>query len=96
MRESVIGYGIRNRMKQTWMTDGWTSDPVIGCLSDLQPLSWVLVNGAESEETWDRLVRTWHYLGYVQMIGPRVKFTSEETFSRQCLIYNLNWSDATL
>lgn len=45
-----------------------------GYLKDYQPLSFVMVNGTEEEQLWDYMVRTWHYLGYNAMIGPRVKY----------------------
>lgn len=48
--------------------------PLVGNLKDFQPLSFVLVNGTENENIWDHMVRTWHYLGYDQMIGPRIKY----------------------
>lgn len=48
--------------------------PLVGKLSEFQPLSFDLVSGTDEEATWDELVRTWHYLGYDQMIGPRLKY----------------------
>ena len=48
--------------------------PLVGNLKDYQPLSFVLVNGTEKEQVWDYMVRTWHYLGYNKMIGPRIKY----------------------
>lgn len=54
--------------------DAWEDDLIVGSLRNFQPLSWVLVNGIQDEETWDDLVRTWHYLGYRNMVGPRVKY----------------------
>lgn len=53
---------------------GTNQCPVTGSLSHLQPLSLVLVNGTGDEEIWDHMVRTWHYLGYQQMIGQRIKY----------------------
>jgi len=52
----------------------WTCDLVVGNLKDFQPLSIVMVNGTEDERIWDHMIRTWHYLGYDKMIGPRVKY----------------------
>lgn len=48
--------------------------PIVGRLKDYQPLSFVMVNGTDDEKVWDHMVRTWHYLGYDNMIGPRVKY----------------------
>ena len=48
--------------------------PLTGKVKDFQPLSFVLIKTKEMEQIWDYLVRTWHYLGYQAMIGPRVKY----------------------
>ncbi|UOF91246.1 IS701 family transposase [Fodinisporobacter ferrooxydans] len=57
------------------MYDYWTNQqPIVGKLRDFQPLSFVLVNGTEDESVWNHMVRTWHYLGYDKMIGPRIKY----------------------
>ena len=56
------------------MDDDWIDRPLVGHLKDFQPLSWVLVNGTDLEAVWDQMVRTWHYLGYVSMIGQRIKY----------------------
>jgi len=47
---------------------------LVGHLKDFRPLTFILVNGKPEEELWDEVVRTWHYLGYKKMIGPRVKY----------------------
>ena len=48
--------------------------PLVGKVKEFQPLDIVLVRTPEMEQLWDYLVRTWHYLGYQKMIGPRVKY----------------------
>lgn len=48
--------------------------PMVGKWKDFQPLSHELVNGTAAEATWDYIVRTFHYLGYNKMLGPRVKY----------------------
>ena len=48
--------------------------PIEGSLKALQPLCFVMVNGTSHELIWNHMVRTWHYLGYESMIGPRVKY----------------------
>ena len=47
---------------------------LVGHLRDFRPLTFILVNGRPEEELWNEAVRTWHYLGYRKMIGPRVKY----------------------
>ena len=48
--------------------------PMVGKWKDFQPLTYELVNGTAAESTWDYMVRTWHYLGYNKLLGPRVKY----------------------
>lgn len=48
--------------------------PLSGKLKDLRPLKILLVNKTAWEPVWDYLVRTYHYLGYETMIGPRIKY----------------------
>ena len=48
--------------------------PLTGKLKDLRPLKILLVNKTTWEPVWDYMVRTYHYLGYETMIGPRIKY----------------------
>ena len=48
--------------------------PISGKLRDFQPLSFVLVTTKENDLLWNHMVRTWHYLGYQAMLGPRIKY----------------------
>jgi len=48
--------------------------PLSGRLKDFRPLKILLVNKTAWEPVWDYLVRTYHYLGYQKMIGPRIKY----------------------
>lgn len=48
--------------------------PLIGKLHEFQPLVVVNVNKTELEPVWDYMVRNYHYLGYDNMIGPRIKY----------------------
>ena len=41
---------------------------------DIKPLTITIVNKSELEPVWDYLVRTYHYLGFDNMIGPRIKY----------------------
>lgn len=48
--------------------------PLAGSLKEFQPITIHLVNHTDLESVWDYLVRTYHYLGFNQMIGPGVKY----------------------
>lgn len=48
--------------------------PLIGSLKEFQPITIHLVNRTELENVWDYMVRTYHYLSYHRMIGPRIKY----------------------
>ncbi len=48
--------------------------PMAGSLREFQPIRIRLVNHTELEPVWDHMVRTYHYLGYHRMIGPRIKY----------------------
>lgn len=48
--------------------------PLIGKLHEFQPLEIVNVNRTDLELTWDYMVKNYHYLGYDNMIGPRIKY----------------------
>lgn len=48
--------------------------PLSGRLKDFQPLEIVNVNRTKLESIWDYMVKNYHYLGYDNMIGPRIKY----------------------
>jgi SRSO17 transposase len=48
--------------------------PLAGSLKEFQPITIILVNRTELEPVWDHMVRTYHYLGFNRMIGPRIKY----------------------
>ena len=48
--------------------------PIVGTVRDFRPFDFVKVNTKEKEQVWDYMVRTWHYLGYQGMVGPRIKY----------------------
>jgi len=48
--------------------------PLTGSLKEFQPITIHLVNKTDLEPVWDHMVRTYHYLGYHRMIGPRIKY----------------------
>ncbi len=50
------------------------SNVLVGNLQGYLPLEVVIVNKSDLEPLWDYMVRNYHYLGYVNMIGPRIKY----------------------
>nr|WP_188633301.1 IS701 family transposase [Lentibacillus kapialis] len=48
--------------------------PIQGTLQDLQPLQLVMVYKTDWEPVWDQLVRDYHYLGFRNMLGARLKY----------------------
>jgi hypothetical protein len=48
--------------------------PLIGKLKEFQPLEIHNVNKTQLEPIWDYMVKNYHYLGYDNMIGPRIKY----------------------
>jgi hypothetical protein len=48
--------------------------PISGKLHDIQPLDIIAVDKTELEPLWDYMVCNYHYLGYDNMIGPRIKY----------------------
>jgi len=49
-------------------------EPLVADIKDIVPVNFCLVNKTAQEETWDRLMRSYHYLGYKKMYGPRIKY----------------------
>ncbi len=47
-------------------------ESLIAHIKDIVPVKLCLVNKTAQEETWDRLVKSYHYLGYKKMYGPRI------------------------
>ena len=44
-----------------------------GKLKNHLPVEITAVNRTELEPLWDYMVKSYHYLGYKKMIGPRIK-----------------------
>lgn len=65
----------------------------IGDLKSFQPISLELVSGSELEPLWDSLVREYHYLGYQNLLGHRLKYLA---FSGGYPVAALSWSAAAL
>jgi hypothetical protein len=45
-----------------------------GKLKNHLPVEITAVNRTELEPLWDYMVKSYHYLGYKKMIGPRIKY----------------------
>lgn len=50
------------------------AEPLLADIKDIVPVKLCLVNKTAQEETWDRLVQSYHYLGYKNIYGPRIKY----------------------
>jgi SRSO17 transposase len=68
-------------------------EPITGTVRDLLRLRVIKVNHTQWEETWDYMVREYHYLGYQKMIGPRVKYL---VFTEDRPIAALSYNQASL
>ena len=68
-------------------------EPITGTVRDLPGLRIIKVNHSPLEETWDYMVREYHYLGYQKMIGPRVKYL---VFTEDRPIAALSYNQASL
>jgi SRSO17 transposase len=63
--------------EEQWMhAQKETSNPgtIRGEIGTFWPIQILLVNQTPLEQTWDQLVRNYHYLGYTKMYGPRIKY----------------------
>ena len=43
-------------------------------ISGIQPLNILVADGTDWDPVWNRLMRTYHYLGYRKMLGTRIKY----------------------
>lgn len=63
--------------------------PLTGYFGEFQPIRILLINNTNLEPAWDYMVRTYHYLGYNKMIGPRIKYLAfYENMPIAALSYN--------
>jgi hypothetical protein len=69
------------------------TEPMVGALADFLPVSLQLVSHTPQEPLWDQLVRQYHYLGYRNLLGRRLKYLA---FSKQRPVAALSWSAAAL
>lgn len=69
------------------------AEPICGPLKSLPPISLKLVSQTESEPLWDRLVSRYHYLGYQNLLGRRLKYLC---FIQDRPVSALSWSAPAL
>ena len=62
-------------------------------LQEMRPLQIEMVSGNDDEHLWDELVRRYHYLGYRQMVGCRLKYL---VFHHDRPIAAFGWQAAAL
>jgi SRSO17 transposase len=67
--------------------------PFCGRLESLHPVTLELVSGTELEPVWDYLVKQYHYLGYQNLFGHRLKYL---VLSGAHPVAALSWSAAAL
>ena len=48
--------------------------PIEGKLKEVLPLDVIIVNDTDQEPLWDYMVKNYHYLGYDNMFGQRIKY----------------------
>jgi len=69
------------------------TEPIVTSLSGLQPLTLKLVSQSSLETFWDQLVSQFHYLGYRNLLGHRLKYL---VFSKSRPVAALSWSAPAL
>lgn len=60
-------------------------------VNDITSLSIVMVRWSEDEELWNRLIATYHYLGYTLIVGRHLKYI---VYEKDIPIACLGWGDA--
>ncbi len=69
------------------------AEPIDDQLHNLPPVSVKLIGNSELEPLWDKLVRSYHYLGYQRLIGHRLKYIA---FIQDQPVAALSWSAPAL
>jgi len=69
------------------------TEPLTDQLSNLPPVSVKLISGSDLEPVWDQLVRQYHYLGYHNLLGHRLKYLA---FIADRPVAALSWSAPAL
>ena len=65
------------------------TDIISGSLKKISGIYLKQIIGTEYEPLWNQLVRTYHYLGYKNLLGKRIKYL---VFIEQRPIAALSWS----
>lgn len=71
----------------------FNTEPIACKLKALPPMSLKLASGSALEPLWDCLVRRYHYLGYRNLLGHRLKYIA---FIDNRPVATLSWSAAAL
>ncbi|MBU0708085.1 IS701 family transposase [Patescibacteria group bacterium] len=66
---------------------------IVGELSHLPPVTVELISGSGLEPLWDQLVSSYHYLGYRNLLGHRLKYLA---FIKARPVAALSWSAPAL
>jgi len=69
------------------------TEPMTGKLSDFTPLAVELISRSALEPLWDQLVSSYHYLGYQNLLGHRLKYF---VFIKDRPVAALSWSAPAL
>jgi hypothetical protein len=69
------------------------TEPIAGKLSDWLPVAIKLISGSDLEPLWDQLVSRYHYLGYQNLLGHRLKYFA---FIKDRPVAALSWSAPAL
>jgi len=68
-------------------------ETLCGSLKSLRPITLELVSGSDLEPVWDYLVKQYHYLGYQNLFGHRLKYLA---LIGEHPVAALSWSAAAL
>jgi len=69
------------------------TEPISRNLKDLPSVKVELVSGSDLEPLWDQLVSSYHYLGYQNLLGHRLKYFA---FMKDRPVAALSWSAPAL
>jgi SRSO17 transposase len=69
------------------------TEPMTGKLSDFAPVTIKLISGSGLEPLWNQLVSSYHYLGYQNLLGHRLKYF---VFIKDRPVAALSWSAPAL
>ena len=69
------------------------TDPIAGELRNWLPVTVELVSGSDLESLWRQLVSSYHYLGYQNLLGHRLKYLA---FIKDRPVAALSWSAPAL